>query len=139
MFWRWLIFVGFIFQLIFEACSFRSGELRSGNIFVIIEMKAQVNLCQKHSFLHLLTQNMTTDCSLNYKLSTWKIQVQYILCTQIVLSAKTRTKNNLMYTTCTELVIFSYWTRNSMNNLLSYLGLVDARMSASDMDLLWSL
>ena len=40
-----------------------------------------------------------------------------------------------MYTTCSELVIFIYWTRNSMNNLLSYCGLVDARIRASDKDL----
>ena len=37
-----------------------------------------------------------------------------------------------MYTTCSELVVFMYWTRNSMNNLLSYFGLVDARISASE-------
>ena len=40
-----------------------------------------------------------------------------------------------MYTTCSERVIFKYWTRNSMNNLLSYCGLVDARISSSDKDL----
>ena len=40
-----------------------------------------------------------------------------------------------MYTTCSELGIFMYWTRNSMNNLLSYYGLVDARISASEKDL----
>jgi hypothetical protein len=34
--------------------------------------------------------------------------------------------------TCSELVIFIYWTRNSMNNLLSYCGLVDAKTRASD-------
>ena len=33
-----------------------------------------------------------------------------------------------LYTTCTELVVFMYWTRNSMNNLLSHCGLVDARI-----------
>ena len=51
-----------------------------------------------------------------------------------------------MYTTCTEMVVFMYWTRYSMNNLLSYCGLVDARISASEKDLLvlydhnfWSL
>ena len=27
--------------------------------------RIQVNLCQKHLFLHQLTHNMTTDCSLN--------------------------------------------------------------------------
>ena len=37
-----------------------------------------------------------------------------------------------MFSTCSELVIFMYWTRNSMKNLSSYCGLVDARTSASD-------
>ena len=32
----------------------------------------QVNLCQKFLFLHQLTHNMTTDCSLNYKFNTEK-------------------------------------------------------------------
>ena len=36
----------------------------------------QVNLCQKLLFLHQLTHNMTTDCSLNYKCNTWKFQAQ---------------------------------------------------------------
>ena len=36
----------------------------------------QVNLCQKLLFLPQLTHNMTTDCSLNYKFSTWKFQAQ---------------------------------------------------------------
>ena len=40
-----------------------------------------------------------------------------------------------MYTTCSELVVFMYWTGKSMNNLLSYCGLVDPRISASDKDL----
>ena len=31
------------------------------------QMYVQVNLCQKPLFLHQLTHNMTTDCSLNYK------------------------------------------------------------------------
>ena len=39
-------------------------------------MKVQVNLCQKLLFLHQLTHNMTTDCSLNYKFNTWKFQAQ---------------------------------------------------------------
>ena len=30
----------------------------------------QVNLCQKLLFLHQLTHNMTTDCSLNYMFNT---------------------------------------------------------------------
>ena len=40
------------------------------------EITVQVNLCQKLLFLHQLTHNMTTDCSLNYKLNTWKFQAQ---------------------------------------------------------------
>ena len=33
-------------------------------------LNLQVNLCQKLLFLHQLTHNMTTDCSLNYKFIT---------------------------------------------------------------------
>ena len=44
----------------------------------------QVNNCQKFLFLHQLTNNMTTDCSLNHVFSKWKFQVQNMLCTQIV-------------------------------------------------------
>ena len=40
-----------------------------------------------------------------------------------------------MYTTCSELGIFMYWTGDSMINLLSYCGLVFARKSASEKDL----
>jgi hypothetical protein len=32
--------------------------------------EVQVNLFQKHLFLHQLTHNMTKDCTLNYKFST---------------------------------------------------------------------
>ena len=57
-----------------------------------------------------------------------------MLCTKIVLNVR----NNF----CThhvlprfELGIFMYWTCNSMNNLSSYYGLVDAKIRASDKDL----
>ena len=40
-----------------------------------------------------------------------------------------------MCTTCSELGIFIYCTCNSMNNLLPYHELVDARISASEKDL----
>ena len=39
-------------------------------------LTVQVNLCQKLLFLHQLTYNMTTDCSLNYKFTTWKFLTQ---------------------------------------------------------------
>ena len=54
-----------------------------------------------------------------------------MLCTYIVSNVKTKTKNQLQYTTCSELV----FSGNSMNNILSYFGLTDARMSASEKDL----
>ena len=40
-----------------------------------------------------------------------------------------------MYTTCSELVVFMYSIGRSMNNLLSYCGLVDVRINPSDKDL----
>ena len=40
-----------------------------------------------------------------------------------------------MYTTCSEFVVFMNLTGKSMNNLLSFCGLVDPRISASDKDL----
>ena len=40
-----------------------------------------------------------------------------------------------MFSPCSELVVFMYWTGKSMNNLLTYCGLVDPRISASDKDL----
>ena len=40
-----------------------------------------------------------------------------------------------MYTTCSEFVVFMYWTCRSMNNLFSYCGLVDARIRVSNKDL----
>ena len=52
--------------------------------------------------------------------------VVYINCSEC------QNKKHFMYTTCSELVIFMYWTRNSMNNFLSYCGLVDARISPSE-------
>ena len=39
-----------------------------------------------------------------------------------------------MYTTCSELVVFMYRAGKSMNNILSYCGLVDARIRASIKD-----
>ena len=39
-------------------------------------VQIQVNLCQNLVFLHQLTNNMTTNFSLNYKFNTWKFQAQ---------------------------------------------------------------
>ena len=41
-----------------------------------------------------------------------------------------------MFSPCSELGIFMHWTTcDAMNNLLSYCGLVDAKIRASDKDL----
>ena len=77
---------------------------------------------------------MTKDCSLIYQFSTWKLQAHNMLCTQIVFCFDIQ-NNFHMYTTCSELVVFMYWTCKSINNLLSYCGLVHMRINASDKDL----
>ena len=46
-----------------------------------------------------------------------------------------KNKKQFVYTTCSELVVFMYCTGKSMNNLLSYCGLVDVRINASDNEL----
>ena len=40
-----------------------------------------------------------------------------------------------MYTTCSDLAVFMYRTGKSMYNILSYCGLVGARIRASEKDL----
>jgi hypothetical protein len=58
--------------------------------------------------------------------------VLYINCSEWQKKPK---KQKFVHTTCSEIAFFMYWTRNSMNNLLSYCGLVDAKIRASDKDL----
>ena len=58
-----------------------------------------------------------------------------MFCTQIVLNVRTKTKKQFVYTTCSVFEIFMYWPRNSMNNLLSFYGLVDVRISTSNKNL----
>ena len=55
--------------------------------------------------------------------------VVYINCSEC------HNKKQFVYTTCSELVVFICRTDKSMNNLLSYCGLVDARINASEKDL----
>ena len=44
-------------------------------------------------------------------------------------------KKQFVYTARSEQEVFMYWTGKSMNNLLSYCGLVDPWISAYDKDL----
>ena len=102
------------------------------SFLIFIQEAAEVNLFQKHLFLYQLTHNMTKDCSLNYEFSIWKFQAQNIFFTQIIFLFLFWHSEQFMYTTCFELGIFMYWTHNSMNNLLSYFGLVDVGISDSE-------
>ena len=54
----------------------RICKCSSSYLKVHYHQNVQVNLCQKLLFLHQLTHNMTTDCSLNHKFNTWKFQAQ---------------------------------------------------------------
>ena len=71
----------------------------------------------------------------------FELQVQYMKITSsehvvyIINCSECQNKKQIVYTTCFELVVFMYWTGKSMNNLLSYCGLVDARIRASNKDL----
>ena len=111
-------------------------------IFQPLKVSVQVNLCQKHLFLDQLTHNMTKDCSLIYQFSTWKLQAQNMGRTccvhKLFWMSKQKQKTicvHNMFSPCSELVVFMYWTGKSMNNLLSYCGLVDVRINVSDKDL----
>ena len=75
--------------------------------------------------------NKTKDCSLIYQLNTWQLQVQNILCTWIVFYFCFDIQNNI----CTKHVLDLYFSRDSVNNVLSYCGLTDSRMRASETDL----
>ena len=44
-------------------------------------------------------------------------------------------QKQFLYTTSSQFVFFLYWSRKSMNNLSSYCGLTNSRMSSSDTDL----
>ena len=55
------------------------GALSPGSDSGIFSISVQVIFCQKHSFLHQLTQNMTTDCLLNYKFSKDIMEVTFEL------------------------------------------------------------
>ena len=59
----------------------------------------QVNLFQKDLFLHQLTNNMTKDCSFNYKFSTWKLKAQNM----------EKHEESML---CTKHVLLMFWARN---------------------------
>ena len=135
---------------------------------------SQVNLFQKHLFLHQLTHIMTKDCLLKYKFSKWKLQAQNMMrtcrehvvfrgairgktgknevlpwfwkivhggssgkpsCYSLILlsggapglfinCSEYQNKKSIcvhnMFSTCSEIATFRYWTHNTMHNMSSY-------------------
>jgi hypothetical protein len=57
-----------------------------------------------------------------------------MLCTKIVLNVETKQKRQFVHTTCSAGILTLQFPC-TMNNLLSYCGLVDAETRASDKDL----
>ena len=85
---------------------------------------------------------MTNDCSLIYQFSTWKLQAQNMGRTccvhKLFWMSKQKQKTicvHNMFFPCFELAVLMYWADKTMHNLLSYCGLIDVRINASDKDL----
>ena len=95
----------------------------------------QVILCQKHSLLLHQYDNRLFSELLTSPVRTKRLQVYHMLCKHMKLFFVLfclNIQNNLMHTTCfTDLVVFLYWSHDSTNNLLSYLGLNGIIMIAS--------
>ena len=87
-------------------------------------LKLQVNICEKLLFLHQLIHNMTTDCSLNYKFNTWKLQAQTWACGEHVVYRNCFWHSEqFLYTTCsphvlqkeellTNIFLYNSWFQN---------------------------
>ena len=67
--------------------------------WVILKIRVLVNLCQKLLFLHQLTNNMTTDWSLNYKKNISSAHVVYTNCFGC------QKNKQFAYTTCSESIL----------------------------------
>ena len=93
-------------------------------------------------FATMLYKRLFVDLPVQYMKTTSSEQGEKMLCTNIVFvfvsTFRTIYAHN-MFSSCSELVVFMYWTGKSMNNLLPYCGLVVPRTSASDKDLLVNL
>ena len=72
----------------------------------------QVNLCQKLSFLNLLTHNLTRDCTLNPPKNTSSEHVVYKYCFEC--QNKNKNKKQFLYTTWSELVFIEEFNEQSL-------------------------
>jgi hypothetical protein len=80
--------------------------------------------------VHWITSSVHENC----KLRTWGEHVVYTNCFCFDIQKNLCTQH--VFSPCYELGIFMYWTGNSMNNLLSYCGLVDTKIRASYIEFL---
>ena len=71
------------------------------------------------------------DLSVQYMKTASSEHVVYINCSE----CQSKNKKQFVYKTCSELAVFMYWTAKWMNNIFSYCGLVDPKISASDKDI----
>ena len=76
-------------------------------------------------------KRLSIDLPVEYMKIPSSEHVVYINCSE----CQNKNIKQFVYKTCSELGIFKYSAGNSMDNLLSYCGLVDARISTSDKDL----
>ena len=112
-----------IFKFVWENCKLKISLLFTGKSFSEALILASVNpQYDNRLFIELQVQ---------YKKNTSSEHVGYKNCFE----CQNKNKKQYLYATCSELGIFLYWTRDSMNNLSSYYGLIDVRMSASEIDL----
>ena len=98
-------------------------------IYVLTRAELLFHLCYEIPCNSKYDKRLFTELRVQYMKTTSSehdVHTNWILCWH---------SEQIMYTTCSELVDFMYWTRNSVNNLLSYCGLIDRRISASYKDL----
>ena len=91
-------------------CAMKSSHMYRFNVHMYFFYFVQVNLSQKLLFLHQLSHNMTTYCSLNYKFNKYvKIPSsehgENMLCTEIDFDIQ----NNL----CSQHVLHMFWKNKS--------------------------
>ena len=102
------------------------GRLRLLDIFTIIltMLEKQVWICwlalEFPPIFVVLVKCQIKVMVLERVLSNSAVPRLYLLESSSHINSK-----QFVYKTCSHLGIFSYWTRNSLNNLLSYCGLID--------------
>ena len=87
--------------------TYRTIDIYCKNLFVnrlamiFCQCHLKLNFYQKLLFLHQLTHNMTTDCSLIYKFNTWKLLAQNMgrTCSvqKLFLTFRTISVHNIFY------------------------------------------